>query len=630
MGLISNVRNLFRRGENVSTVNYRFENSHSVAFSVTQGDIYDNDLVRSSVWPIAEACAKVDLVHIRGDGEKMQKNADLQIAQLLVQANSYMSMQDLIYRIVIDREINNNAFVHIVRDAFGKPLALYPIEYSSVRVKYDTQGNLYCIFRFMDAKDMRIPYSDILHIRKHFSKKFFGADSSAGLHNIMAIIQTTDRGMVEAVKQGAQINWLLKFLTVLTPKDKKEQIKQFGENYLESKNNPYGFVVSDANAEAIQVKPNSYVPNALQMEKAQRRLMMYFGINEKIIDGSYSEEEYNSFYESKVEPLLKQLVTQMTLKFFTAKERGFKNRIVAESISLQYASNKTKLSLVSMVDRGALLVNEWRATMNLAPVPGGDEPIRRLDTLPVTTEPLPDEDAPDKAEAPPPAAQKTDKKTDEKRQKMNPEERNNRSFMVRSLPVDSKKPPEERSYIIEGEAVVFDQETVLFVTDGIEYKEIIARGALDGAQMDDVPLKFNHSDSYMTAARHNAARPNRSTMDFMITDKSLSIRADVGKTRGGRDLYEAVEAGVIDKMSFAFTVKEYKYDERAHTMTILKIDRLFDVSAVDTPAYNQTSLYARSEIWAEAQKKTQAAEALAERRQNLIQLIDGTLNTHKE
>jgi hypothetical protein len=69
--------------------------------------------------------------------------------------------------------------------------------------------------------------------------------------------------------------------------------------------------------------------------------------------------------------------------------------IMYESSRLMFASNKTKLALVAMVDRGALTPNEWRATLNLAPVEGGDVPLRRLDTAPVKDE-EPDEDPDDK------------------------------------------------------------------------------------------------------------------------------------------------------------------------------------------------------------------------------------------
>lgn len=90
-----------------------------------------------------------------------------------------------------------------------------------------------------------------------------------------------------------------------------------------------------------------------------------------------------SYYEAQVEPDLLQIAAEHTRKLWNRRQRAFGNKLYLESSNLQYASMSTKLSLESMVDRGAMLPNEWRAVFGLAPVAGGDEPIRRLDTAPV-------------------------------------------------------------------------------------------------------------------------------------------------------------------------------------------------------------------------------------------------------
>jgi len=77
------------------------------------------------------------------------------------------------------------------------------------------------------------------------------------------------------------------------------------------------------------------------------------------------------------------LSLELTDKIFSYRQKEYNHYIMFESSRLQYCSQKTKLSLVAMVDRGAMTPNEWRATMNMAPIAGGDEPIRRLDTAEV-------------------------------------------------------------------------------------------------------------------------------------------------------------------------------------------------------------------------------------------------------
>lgn len=147
----------------------------------------------------------------------------------------------------------------------------------------------------------------------------------------------------------------------------------------------------------------------------------------------------------------------------------------------------------------------------------------------------------------------------------------------------------ENEMIVEGYAVVFDSETVLWEYNGIQYKEVISRSALDGADLSDVPFKYNHSDNVMVMAR-----TRNKTLQLTIDEKGLLIRASLANTTAGRDLYELIKRGDIDKMSFAFTVNGEAYDQETHTRTITKIKRLYDVAAVDLPAYDDTSIAARS------------------------------------
>ena len=108
----------------------------------------------------------------------------------------------------------------------------------------------------------------------------------------------------------------------------------------------------------------------------------YFGVNDSIITSDYTEEQMEAFYESRIEPFLVALGTELTRKIYSEREIALDNGVIYESNRINYASTKTKLAMVALVDRGALTPNEWRMMFNLAPVEGGDTPIRRLDTQP--------------------------------------------------------------------------------------------------------------------------------------------------------------------------------------------------------------------------------------------------------
>ena len=180
---------------------------------------------------------------------------------------------------------------------------------------------------------------------------------------------------------------------------------------------------------------------------------------------------------------------------------------------------------------------------------------------------------------------------------MTPETREYRSFELREK---TKEEPDD-SMFLEGRAVVFDSPEVMFQDGDTKYYEQVSRDAFKDAQMSDVILNMNHEGQALARTRNN-------TLTLTLTDDGLDIEADMSKSRASRDAYEAVQNGLLDRMSFAFTVAKDSYDEKTHTRTIEKIDRLFDVSLVNFPAYEATSVSARNYFSAKAEAERQAAE----------------------
>ena len=183
----------------------------------------------------------------------------------------------------------------------------------------------------------------------------------------------------------------------------------------------------------------------------------------------------------------------------------------------------------------------------------------------------------------------------------------------RLMEVRAVADPPDNEMIVEGYAIRFNEPAV-FDFFGQEYREIIDPGALNGADLRDVPFKYNHSDSVMIMAR-----TRNKTLELIPDDKGLFIRAKLADTTAGRDLYTLIKRGDIDKMSFAFTVADDgdEYDRSTRTRIIKRIKKIWDVAAVDTPAYDTTSISARSFFEMEIEKERKAAEA-AELRRRLI------------
>lgn len=148
----------------------------------------------------------------------------------------------------------------------------------------------------------------------------------------------------------------------------------------------------------------------------------------------------------------------------------------------------------------------------------------------------------------------------------------------------------EGKMILEGYAIVFEQET-LIGDEERGFKEVISRTALADAFMKDVPLKYNHMDSFLILARTK----NKSLV-LSVDNIGLKVHAELIDTHSNEDVYKMVRSGLLDKMSFAFTVKKQSWDRsgKIPVRRIESIDRLYDVSVVDIPAYEGTSIYSRS------------------------------------
>lgn len=350
------------------------------------GKLYQSDVIRTAIKPRTKALGKMVAKHIRdtiqADGtKKTDINPILHIKLMLEEPNEYMTMQMMIEKVSNQLALNNNAFILILRDSFDKVIGLYPIICNGVEAKYNENEELLLKFWLLNGKNMTVPYSEIIHIRDDYNDNdIFGTSPIEALSQAMEIVTTIDQGIVKAIKNGAIIRWLLKFTTSLRPEDLKTNAQEFASNYLDMTNGSMGVAAVDSKADAIQIKPNDFVPNAVQADRSTKRIYEFFGVNEKIINSSYSEDEWISYYESVIEPISVQMSNEFTRKIFTRKERSFGNKIIFESSNLTYASMETKLKLVQFVDRGIMTPNEVRNYLNIAPIDGGDKALLRKDT----------------------------------------------------------------------------------------------------------------------------------------------------------------------------------------------------------------------------------------------------------
>lgn len=379
---------LFDRFKNkaVTVTKYELITDNGGGYYSYNGNLYQSDIVRAAIRPKVQAVGKTIAKHIRKDQNGIKVNPEPYIRFLLEEPNPYMTGQMLQEKLAVQLELNNNAFAYINRDEFGYPMEIYPITAFSSEAVQNNQGELFLKFNLKNGKLATFRYTDIIHLRKDFNNnEIFGDSPAPALTPLMEIVTTTDQGIVKAIKNSNIIKWLLKFNQTLRPEDIKKQTKEFVDSFLNIETSETGgAAATDAKMDAKQVEPRDYVPNAAQMDRTVQRIYSFFNTNDDIVQGKYDENKWISYYESAIEPVIVQLSGEYTRKLFSRRERGFGNQIIFESSNLSFASMQTKLNLVQYVDRGIMTPNEVRDILSLAPIEGGDTPIRRLDTRPTT------------------------------------------------------------------------------------------------------------------------------------------------------------------------------------------------------------------------------------------------------
>lgn len=348
-------------------------------FTSWQGNSYASDIFRAGVDAIARNAAKLKGVHTITHGGQKKISADKRLERILqISPNAYMSAYDLLYKLVTQLYLTNNAFALLDRDNGGALRGVYPIGYSGVDLLMDAAGTLFAEFRFRNGRKVQFAYSDLIHLRRHFNTSDFLGEDNRAIDAALEVAHVQNEGIVSAIKNSASLRGILKFSQVLPDAKLKEARERFLAEYL-SIGNEGGIVTTDQQAEFIPIESKPVTIGGDQSALIRDKIYSYLGISQAIVDSTYSEDQFAAFYESVIEPTATALSLEFTRKLFNERELSFGNQIIFESGRLQFSSNKTKVELIKeLLPLGILSVNQALEILNLAPIEGGD---RRLQTL---------------------------------------------------------------------------------------------------------------------------------------------------------------------------------------------------------------------------------------------------------
>ena len=340
-------------------------------FTPYRGNFHEDPDVLACVDTIARNGAKMHPRHIRNTSEKMENLKGNLYKLLSKQPNEIQNAYKFYYQIISNLELYNNSIVYIQRDENLKVTGLYPLDFNEIKL-YEYKDAIWIKFKFGRGKERFVPYSSCIHLTRFIGKDGLFGGSTQPILKILDIKHVLDEGIVNAIKTTQSIKGILKSTkAMLKPEDVKKMRDQFVNDFIDYHRNKSGIGGLAATTDFTPVKIEPQTATDGQVKMVDEKVLKYFGINENIIQSKYSEDEWNAFYESVLEPIGLQMSLEFSNKLFTPTEKNFGNEIIFESNRLQYASNKTKIELVRYASN-LMTINEQREVFNLAPIEGGD------------------------------------------------------------------------------------------------------------------------------------------------------------------------------------------------------------------------------------------------------------------
>lgn len=374
------LQRIFRKTKPPQTVEHaELINGSTARFTAYSGGAWASDIYRAAVDSVARNTAKLKGSHTIKSTSGVRSDGDNKINRILqVQPNPYMTSYDLLYKLTTHYFLYNNAFAFLQRDDRGSLTGIYPIMGANVEFMADPMGNIYCKFAFKNGKTVTLPYSDIVHLRRHFNDNDLLGDFNDAILPALELAHTQNEGIINAIKNTASIRGLLHFTHLLGEDKLKEESDRFTKDYLSMSNNG-GIIVTDVKTEYSPIKSEPVAIDDKQINAVKQKIYDYLGVSEDIVNSSYDENTWAAFYESTIEPLATLMSLEFTRKIFTDREQAFGNSILFESGRLQFSSNATKINLINqLMPYGLLTTNQALEILNLPAVEDGD---RRLQTL---------------------------------------------------------------------------------------------------------------------------------------------------------------------------------------------------------------------------------------------------------
>ena len=367
----------------------------SPSFSSFGEEVMDDETVYTVVNRILDEYSKLSPRHIRKVDGKQVKVSDNNINAILDNPNSLMTKSDFIRRCAYLRLKNYTVFIYPTYDLYYNAktgqkkkvyTGLYPLQPKKVEFREDDAGNYYVEFTFANGdKSGYLDVNDIIIWRKNYGENEFIGGKDFGYQDNKSILQTLSlnqklwESTFKTVEGSLSIKGILKYGGLINKEDREKARLNFEEQL---KNNTSGIIALDTGGDYISIPYNGKLVDSELLYLLRDSIRNHYGVSEEILNGSYTNEQKEAFYETAIEEGVISLGQAFSKVMLTSFERSNGNEIIFYTNRIQMMSADKKISLANtLLPIGGVTANEIRSWFGEQPIDGGDEPMMSLNWI---------------------------------------------------------------------------------------------------------------------------------------------------------------------------------------------------------------------------------------------------------
>lgn len=331
---------------------------------------FETDVVQQAIRCITQEMKKLEPRHVqRKDNGYRVINDNIQ--SVLDNPNALMVTADFIEKVVYNLLTTSNSYVLPVWEN-GFLTALYPLQPVNVEFLQDTSNSLFVKMSFSNGYESTVKYTDLIHIRNNFgANEFLGGNAqgeidSKALQKVTELNEILLDGVQKSIKSSYAVNGILKINTMM---DEGKTEAALADLTQKLNNNENGFMTMDLKGEFVPFNKDVKVVDESTLKFVDEKLLRFFGVSVAILTGDYTPEQYSSFYQKTIEPLVISMSQAFTKAIFTKRESAsFGHKIIFYHDKLDFVSINDKKEIGALLSStGACSIDELRSIFGMSP-----------------------------------------------------------------------------------------------------------------------------------------------------------------------------------------------------------------------------------------------------------------------